>query len=57
MPHDRCHDGTTANTASQLQTKFLPNEVAQDRLFFTALLASNQCSIHNQNSNFGALTT
>ncbi|RAH70323.1 mutanase [Aspergillus aculeatinus CBS 121060] len=39
---DDCdRDDTTANTASQLQAELLPNEVAQDRLFFTALLASN----------------
>ncbi|RAK91934.1 mutanase [Aspergillus costaricaensis CBS 115574] len=31
---------TTGNTASQLQEEFAPDEVAQDRLFFTALLAS-----------------
>ncbi|OJJ98707.1 hypothetical protein ASPACDRAFT_30615 [Aspergillus aculeatus ATCC 16872] len=31
---------TTGNTASQLQEEFPPDEIAQDRLFFTALLAS-----------------
>jgi hypothetical protein len=38
---DDCdRDWTTGNTASQLQAEFPPDEVAQDRLFFTALLAS-----------------
>jgi hypothetical protein len=32
-------ENTTANTASQLQVEFSPNQVLQDAVFFTALLA------------------
>jgi len=35
-----CSNGnTTGNTASQLQLEFTPEDVSQDRLFFTALLS------------------
>jgi Glycosyl hydrolase family 71 len=38
-----CDDGwTTGNTASQLQLEFAPSAVAQDKIFFSALLASEQ---------------
>lgn len=38
-----CDDGwTTGNTASQLQVEFTPQDVVQDRIFYSALLASNQ---------------
>jgi hypothetical protein len=37
---DDCNNGnTTGNTASQLQLEFAPENVSQDRLFFTALLS------------------
>lgn len=37
---DDCSNGnTTGNTASQLQLEFAPEDVSQDRLFFTALLS------------------
>jgi hypothetical protein len=34
--------GTTGNTASQLQLEFDPRDVAQDKIFYSALLASSQ---------------
>ena len=38
-----CDDGwTTGNTASQLQLEFTPQDVVQDRIFCSALLASSQ---------------
>ncbi|KAK2007688.1 hypothetical protein LZ32DRAFT_666618 [Colletotrichum eremochloae] len=38
-----CDDGwTTGNTVSQLQLEFWPHEVAQDRIFYSALLAENK---------------
>ncbi|RFU81977.1 glycoside hydrolase, family 71 [Trichoderma arundinaceum] len=41
QPAKACSDGgTTGNTASQLQVEYAPSDVAQDRVFFSALLAS-----------------
>lgn len=38
-----CDDGwTTGNTASQLQFEFTPQDVVQDKIFYSALLASSQ---------------
>ncbi|KAK2601394.1 hypothetical protein N8I77_010848 [Diaporthe amygdali] len=38
-----CQDGdTTGNTASQLQVEFTPSAVVQDKIFYSALLASAQ---------------
>ncbi|KAK4202758.1 glycosyl hydrolase family 71-domain-containing protein [Triangularia verruculosa] len=38
-----CDDGwTTGNTASQLQFEFSPQDVVQDKVFYSALLAGNQ---------------
>ncbi|EGO56249.1 hypothetical protein NEUTE1DRAFT_146972 [Neurospora tetrasperma FGSC 2508] len=38
-----CNDGwTTGNTASQLQLEFTPQDVVQDKIFYSALLASSQ---------------
>ncbi|RDW93688.1 glycoside hydrolase family 71 protein [Aspergillus mulundensis] len=40
-PAAACDDGgTTGNTASQLQYEFQPTEVAQDKIFYSALLTS-----------------
>ncbi|GFF43033.1 mutanase Pc12g07500 [Aspergillus lentulus] len=42
QPTSRCSDGgTTGNTASQLQIELSPSSVFENRIFFTALLASN----------------
>ncbi|KAI9154906.1 Glucan endo-1,3-alpha-glucosidase agn1 [Paramyrothecium foliicola] len=42
QPAAACSTGqTSGNTVSQLQLEFSPLEVAQDRVFFTAILASN----------------
>lgn len=39
-PKDACGDGdTTGNTASQLQIEFTPSAVAQDKIFYSALLS------------------
>lgn len=41
--HASCDDGwTTGNTASQLQFEFTPQDVVQDKIFYSALLASSQ---------------
>ncbi|KAH7629776.1 glycosyl hydrolase family 71-domain-containing protein [Sordaria sp. MPI-SDFR-AT-0083] len=38
-----CDDGwTTGNTASQLELEFTPQDVVQDKIFYSALLASSQ---------------
>ncbi|KAK4148379.1 glycosyl hydrolase family 71-domain-containing protein, partial [Chaetomidium leptoderma] len=38
-----CDDGwTTGNTASQLQFEFTPQDVVQDKIFYSALLASSR---------------
>ncbi|KAK3493348.1 glycosyl hydrolase family 71-domain-containing protein [Neurospora crassa] len=38
-----CNGGwTTGNTASQLQLEFTPQDVVQDKIFYSALLASSQ---------------
>lgn len=34
--------GTTGNTASQLQLEFSPRDVAQDKIFYSALLSSSE---------------
>jgi hypothetical protein len=34
--------GTTGNTASQLQVEFNPPDIAQDKIFYSAVLASSQ---------------
>ncbi len=42
-PRAACPDGgTTGNTATQLQLEFRPGEVVQDKIFYTALLASEK---------------
>jgi hypothetical protein len=38
---DCANDGTTANTASQLQIEFDPKDVVEDKIFFTALLVED----------------
>lgn len=42
-PAAACNDGfTSGNTHTQLQLEFRPHQVAQDKIFFSALLSSNR---------------
>lgn len=54
-----CTDGgTTGNTASQLQYEFYPADIVEDKIFYTALLASEQgVSVSVGGVDLGAIWT